>query len=218
MVIAVPIAVTAEGAPHAEGKGPRSEPRLDSPHGLVRGLLEGNERAAVQFFDQYSALVERTIARILGRDAELADAVQEAFLSALNSLPKLRDPQALPQWVRRVAVATAVDWVRRRARKRWLTLVDPAELTGQREEVDTAPRDAMEATYAVLTRLPIPERTVFALRHIEGLSLGEIADACGFSLATTKRRLSDADRRFRRLARRDSTLQAYISDEQEAQA
>ena len=80
--------------------GVAPEQRFGDSHALVKGLLARDEAAAVALFEEYAGLVERTIARILGPDTELSDAVQEAFLSALNSMPKLRDPQALPQWMR----------------------------------------------------------------------------------------------------------------------
>jgi RNA polymerase sigma-70 factor (ECF subfamily) len=35
------------------------------------------------------------------------------------------------------------------------------------------------------------------LRHVEGYRLEEVADACGCSLATVKRRIANADARVR---------------------
>jgi RNA polymerase sigma-70 factor (ECF subfamily) len=46
--------------------------------------------------------------------------------------------------------------------------------------------------YAILDRLGAEERTAFALRHLEGFKLEEVAEALGTSLATAKRRLQRA--------------------------
>lgn len=191
-------------------------PRYGDSHDLVRGLLDGDEQAAVALFDEYAPLVERTILRITGSHGELSDVAQDAFMSALRTLPKLRDPQALPKWMQQVAIRTAVDWMRRRKRQRWLKIVDPDELVDRPEpSVGSNQRDILEAAYTVLASLSAVHRAVFALRHFEGMQLDEIAEACGFSLATAKRRLAHADRRFKVLAKKDPTLRKFVLDEEE---
>jgi RNA polymerase sigma-70 factor (ECF subfamily) len=192
------------------------EQRFGTPHSLVAGLLAGSQDAAVALFDQYSGLVQRSMFSVLGPDPELSDAVQEAFMSALRTLPKLRDPQALPHWMKRVAIHTAVDWVRRRERRCWLSVVDPDELNGAIDNSEEAPeREALGATYELLKALPTQERTVFSLRYIEGLELKEIAEACDFSVATVKRRLASASQRFRALAKNDPVLGRFVSEAKE---
>jgi RNA polymerase sigma-70 factor (ECF subfamily) len=181
-------------------------------HALLRAFGQGDRGAAAALFDRYAALVERTIARILGSDSELADAVQEAFVRMLRSASSVRDPQALPEWVIRVAVCTAVDALRRRRRRRWL-LLEPAEsIEPDAAEVDLEGREALKATYAVLDRLSIDDRTVFALRFIEGMELRQVAAACDCSLATVKRRLERAEARFAILARKHPALVKWMAD------
>jgi RNA polymerase sigma-70 factor (ECF subfamily) len=184
-------------------------------HALLRALGRGERGAAAALFERYAALVERTIARILGADSELADAVQEAFVRMLRSVHAVRDPQALPEWVIRIAVCTAVDTLRRRRRRRWLVFdstepVEPVEPDGV--EADLEGREALTATYAVLDQLPVDDRTVFALRIIDGMELRQVADACGCSLATVKRRLERAEARFALLARKQPALRSWISE------
>jgi RNA polymerase sigma factor (sigma-70 family) len=50
----------------------------------------------------------------------------------------------------------------------------------------------------VLERMPSEERIVFSLYYLEDHSLPEIADMCGFSMMTAKRRLSKARSRFKK--------------------
>jgi RNA polymerase sigma-70 factor (ECF subfamily) len=178
---------------------------------LVAALGRGEEGAAAALFHEYAPMVERTIGRILGVDDELPDATQEAFLRALRSVGRLRDPQALADWLLQIAVCTATDWVRRRQRRRWLRLVDPAEIDPPPgNAVDHAGREALRAAYAVLGRMPVEERAVFALRYIEGMDLARLARASDCSLATVKRRLGRATGRFQRLARREPALLPWL--------
>jgi RNA polymerase sigma-70 factor, ECF subfamily len=70
--------------------------------------------------------------------------------------------------------------------------------------------EALRATYHVLGRLSADERIPFALRFIDGMELTEIADACAVSLATTKRRLSSAQKKFTSIARTYPELADWV--------
>jgi RNA polymerase sigma-70 factor (ECF subfamily) len=105
-----------------------------------------------------------------------------------------------------------MDWLRSRSRRRWLVFVHPASVDLRRAAVaDDPDREALRATYRVLDRLTAEDRTVFALRFLEGLELTQLADACDCSLATVKRRLQRARRRFEAGARREPALVPWLS-------
>jgi RNA polymerase sigma-70 factor (ECF subfamily) len=64
--------------------------------------------------------------------------------------------------------------------------------------------------YRVLGGLPPDERIVFALRFIDEMELAEIADACGVSRTTVKRRVRKAEERFAVAARQDPLLSEWL--------
>ncbi len=180
---------------------------------LVAALRRGDEGAAAVLFHEYAPLVERTIGRILGVDDDLPDATQEVFLRALSSVHRIRDPQALTDWLLQVTVCTATDWIRKRRRLRWLSFVDPGEIVEHQSfSVDEVGREVLRASYRVMDRMGIEERTVFALRHIDGMELTHVAIACDCSLATVKRRLGRANARFEALARREPALRRWLEE------
>jgi len=167
---------------------------------LVKALRANHPGAKTALFDRYAEHVERVVTHVLGFDAELADVVHDAFVGAFGSLHTLQDPSALKPWLSRVAALTARKVLRTRSRRAWLRLFtnadqerrwEPAELGS-----DPEARQALRESYALLDELPIDERIVFALRFIEGMELAEVAAACDVSLATVKRRLQRAERRF----------------------
>jgi RNA polymerase sigma-70 factor (ECF subfamily) len=181
---------------------------------LVAALVQGNEGAAVALFHEYAPLVERTIGRILGVDDELPDATQEVFLRALRSVHKIRDPQALTDWILQITIYTATDWIRRRKRRRWLVFQDPSQIEGSdTAEIDETGLEALRATYALLDRLAIEERTVFALRYIDGMELTHLARVYDCSLATIKRRLGRANARFEAMARGVPALHPWLEQQ-----
>jgi RNA polymerase sigma-70 factor (ECF subfamily) len=189
-------------------------------YALVAGIRRGDATAAAALFAQYRGLVERTLVRILGFDSELADAAQETFIRALGSTRLLRDPQALPGWLIRIAVCTASDLIRRRRRRRWLQFfAEPQEIAQQASglifegEPDLEARQALVAAQAILSNLPTDERIAFSLRRLEGMEIKDVARACGCSLATIKRRLARAEKRFLARAERYQALASWLGRE-----
>ena len=58
--------------------------------------------------------------------------------------------------------------------------------------------------------MPAAERMVFLLHVLEDKTLREISELCGHSLATAKRRLRRATRRFERLVEREPELAGLL--------
>jgi RNA polymerase sigma factor (sigma-70 family) len=76
-----------------------------------------------------------------------------------------------------------------------------------------AAADFVTRTSDVLDRLSAQERVVFVLYYLEEHSLPEIAEVCGFSARTAKRRLSHARERFRKHMTRDACITRLIDEE-----
>ena len=178
---------------------------------IVKALRAGHATGAARLFARYHGHVRRVLVRVLGPDAELADLVQEVFLSALDAIDRLDRAESLRGWLGSIAVFTARG--RLRARRRWsfLRFLPPEEIPdlpghGSAPEVN----EALGAMYRVLDRLPTEERIVFALRFIDGMELTELAEACDLSVSTVKRRLAKAVARFGSVARREPALLEWL--------
>ncbi|WP_437948145.1 RNA polymerase sigma factor [Sorangium sp. So ce296] len=131
----------------------------------------------------------RIAARVLGPGADTEDITQEVFVRVFSRVSGLRDPTALGSFVFSVTVRI-LKWELRRSRvRRILQLSDTADLPEHPvEPADSEAREALGRLYAILDTLSADDRTAFVLRYMEGMSLPEIAEAVGVSLATVKRR------------------------------
>src|SRR5262245_61741152 len=58
-------------------------------------------------FRRYAPYVAVIAHRLLGRDDEVDDTVQEVFIAAYRGLGAIRDPNAVKGWLARVAVRSA---------------------------------------------------------------------------------------------------------------
>lgn len=193
----------------------RPFPSVRSDASILEGLRDGQPWASAALFDRYAPQVERVLRRILGHDlhVDLADVLHDAFVQILASAGRVRDPEALGGWIQSVAAHTAYKTIRARKARRWLRFWEPEELPEvQVEDANPETIEAYRRTYALLARLPTDERIAFALRHIEGMELTRVAEACEVSLATIKRRLAKAERRFSEGARRDDVLRVWLEE------
>jgi RNA polymerase sigma-70 factor (ECF subfamily) len=174
-----------------------SRPRTSPPLRLVG---EG-ESAPLPPLHDFDALFHRfapyvaTIAlRIMGRDDEVDDLVQEVFFEAHRGLAGLRSPDAVKGWLARICVRRATRRLKRR-RLRALFRAEPLDDHEQLACPQASPEQAAQvaSAYRALSRLSADERVVWVLRHVEGHSLDELMELCRCSKSTVQRRLRAAE-------------------------
>lgn len=178
---------------------------------LVAALKSGRITGAATLFDRYESHVQRVLVRVLGPDPDLLDLTQDVFVAALESIHRLDEPTALKAWLARIAVYTARGRIRRRSRWRFVRTYAPEDLPETEAVVAGVEiSEALRKTYQILELLPADHRIAFALRFIDGMELTHVADACGVSLATVKRRLLKAQKQFVDLARKQPALVEWV--------
>ena len=189
----------------------RALPVVPDETSLVEGLQEGEAWARRALFDRYAAHVERILRRILGPDHELADVLHDTFVQAYTSTSSIRDAKAIKGWLSTVAAFTARGVIRKRKLRGWLRFWEPDELPEEQAPVaEPITRETVHRSYKILDGLTADERIAFSLRFIEGMDLTEVAGASGCSLATVKRRLARAEKKFVEAARGDELLGQWI--------
>ena len=185
----------------------------ESDVALVAALQAGRHDAAAVLFDRYGRLVARVLARVMGSDPEIPDLIQDVFVAALSSVRRLEEPDALRQWLTSIAVFVARGKIRSRTRWRFLRLTPFDELPDTSSwPVPIEASEALRCTYRLLEELPANERIAFALRFIGQMELTDVARACGVSLATIKRRLVRAQKKFSHMARRHPVLAEWVQE------
>lgn len=141
-------------------------------------FANGDPQAARLLSERLLPRAFRHAARVLGNQSEAEDVAQDAMLRLWRAAPKWRtDGAAKPStWLHKVVANLCVDRLRRSGRS--------VEL-GDDDFADDAPsadarlqeQGRMAALDAALATLPERQRQAVVLRHIEGLSNPEIADA-----------------------------------------
>jgi RNA polymerase sigma-70 factor, ECF subfamily len=176
-------------APPAETNAadPAGPPTFEQAYGLHAGYVAG------------------VAGRILGRNDEVPDVVQDVFLIAHRGLSHVRQAGALRTWLGRITVREASRRLRWRRLRYFLQPV-PLEADLVADETAAELRPLVALLYVALDRLPARERSAWVLRNLLDEPLEEVADLCGCSLATAKRRIAAADAALKPvLASRDET-------------
>jgi len=178
---------------------------------LVQALRAGHPGAAAAFYDEHAKHVLHTLRAILGADEEVPDLLQEVFIRGFRGIDKLRDEECVGGWLTKIAIWVAGHQRRLRVRRNRLRVFSPEHLRPAHcEQPSLDARRSVYQFYDLINTLPAKERAALILRYVEDMTLSEAADACGTSLATFKRRLGRAQRRFVRAARGRPSIQDWV--------
>jgi RNA polymerase sigma-70 factor (ECF subfamily) len=158
----------------------------------TRGSTEAPAPVTVEeAFRTYAPLVSGIAFRILGSRDEMQDLVQDVFLRAHQWLGRIEDPGALRSWLVTVTVREARLRLRLRRMRSFLGLRGSFDYESVAASSASPTQRILTAEiYAMLDRVPVNARLAWALRYVEGLTLPEVAQHCGCSLATVKRRVA----------------------------
>lgn len=157
---------------------------------LVARAAAGDERAFTAIYRRYARYVAGVAFRLMGDESELDDVVQETFVDAHEGLGRIREGATLKGWLVTIAARKVARRIARRQRQRWLT-----GWLGRTAAVSASPAVEGEAfaLYQALAGISTDKRIPWALHAIEGLTLPEVAEATGTSLATVKRRIAETN-------------------------
>lgn len=168
------------------------------------------EQAAQAFMPLRPQILRYLVARV--RDHHVAeDLTQETLLRGILHSRKLREPQAAAGWLMRIAWHVALDWHRRRLRRREPddvaldeTRVDLGTLVREASRLEVDEEALQRVTWSeglrhALARLHAGDRALLIGHHYIGLSCRELAERTGLTREGVKQRLSRARRRLRML-------------------
>lgn len=174
---------------------------LPSDAELVKAARAGEPWASDALFRRHARRINGLALRLIGRDSDVDDLVQDSFASAFASLDRLKEPEAFGGWLSAILVRTASKLIRRRrllARLgfgRDALAIDLDALVSASVPPDEA--SELRRLYSLAQKLPSEIRIPLLLQRVEGMELDEISKLAGCSIATTKRRIEKAEELLR---------------------
>lgn len=177
---------------------------------LIDNLREGDETALAPLVEKYKRMVHRLAMQITKNHEDANDVMQETFIKVYQSIHTFRQEAAFETWVYRIAVNEALNFVKRRERRRESSLetTDESEFNTEilrKAEINNDPEIQAEkaelrhwVTKAV-NSLSLKHRIVVILHELEGLTHAEIASILNCSEGTVRSRLHYARKQLRSL-------------------
>jgi RNA polymerase sigma-70 factor (ECF subfamily) len=161
---------------------------------LVRETLDGNQLSFQLLVENHQDRIFGLVRHYTRSSVEVEDIVQDTFIKAYRKLESFQRQSSFSTWIYRIAVNTALDFLKRAGRNPVQSVEDPELLGGQdvggRQRSMAAPESGLESeeisalTHEVLDSLPEIFRTVLILREFEEMAYQDMADMLGISIGT----------------------------------
>lgn len=174
---------------------------------LIAESLQGNTAAFGVLVRRYQERLYHSVYRLVENAEDAQDVVQEAFLSAYQSLTSFKGDSRFFTWLYRIAVNTAISLKRKhRATVRIETLtngnirldpLDPSAASRPEHALEQA--EQQSRVRQALARLSPEHRAVLVMKEIDGMKYEEMAETLQVPIGTIRSRLHRARMELREL-------------------
>ena len=185
------------------------QPAAQEDASLVHETLGGNQLSFQLLIERYQERVFGLVRHYTKSPVEVEDIVQDTFIKVYRKLSSFQHQSSFSTWLYRIAINTALDFLKRTGRNPVQTVADPElpsgldATTSHAAQRISAPGSRMEReevaeiTRLVLDELPEIFKTVLVLREFEDMAYQDMADLLGISIGTVESRLFRARARFK---------------------
>ena len=208
--------VTTAGQPGGtqESRRERAQARMQDrgpEMQLIREAQAGSRTAFDALIRQYEQQVLRLALHLTGSEHDAEDIYQEAFLKAYRYLGNFRFECSFYTWIYRIVTNLCLDQLRRKKTRReehaivmdhsgeeidrMASVSDDRSFSNPAQELDR--KQLGEKIQAALGTLTPRERTVFELKHYQGLRLRTIGEMLNTTEETAKNTLFRATKKLR---------------------
>lgn len=169
---------------------------------LVLAVQEGSRRAFARLVDRYLEEAYAVAIGILHRSHAAEDAVQNAFLRALDRIDDLESGSPFGPWFFRVLRSVCYN-ARRRESRQPDRDIPPGTSGGADPEEEALRRLDRARVLDALGELPERQRSTVLLYDIQGYSHAEIGEILGISPGTSRAHLHHGRKKLRRALGRE---------------
>lgn len=143
---------------------------------LIADCRRGKRAAQLLLYKRYAQRLYATCLRITGRAEEAEEAMQDAFVKVFASLGSYLENTSFEAWMQRIAIHTAIDYVRRQ-QPDGVELADnlPEPCNDDEQEAEQQLQLAVSHIKAAIQQMPTGYRVVLSLYLFEGYDMEEIA-------------------------------------------
>lgn len=149
-------------------------------------------------YEEYQRPILAYLTRLVSDRETAEDLCQETFLRAMRGWSRHDPASNTAGWLYRIATNAAYDYLRRRRRIRFISLIDTDQPLSAEYSMESRLEEG-EPVRRALAQLPAMYRLPLVLHSYEGRDMQEIAETLGCSTSAIKTRLFRARERFRKV-------------------
>jgi len=167
---------------------------------IIRKAAAGDRMAFRELVLEHSHAMFRLAWRMTCDESAAEDIVQEVFIKAWRNIGKFKMESGFRTWLHRIAVNTAMDYLRKRtSRSRYETAEPDWERVNEHTEAgrEDVQIDIRAQTAEAMMDLSEIERSALLLRHYEGHSIQEIAQILELTTSGSKQAVFRAVKKMR---------------------
>ncbi|MDO5747431.1 MAG: sigma-70 family RNA polymerase sigma factor [Actinomycetaceae bacterium] len=160
---------------------------------LIHRCIDGDTWAFTILARRYASMMRAYAIRFTSNTADADDVVQESLTAAWQHMHQVKKPEAIRSWLMRLTARKAIDLMRaRRSHASIDNVEEPAAAAHHGPDSQTIVRAGIEELSSALDALPQPQRQVWLMRELAGMSYSEIAHDLSISATAVRGRLARA--------------------------
>lgn len=172
---------------------------------LIQAVINGDEEAFNQLYDQYYRLVYFIAYELCHNDADAKDILQETFIQIKQSISSLQDPHNFKAWMNRIVVNKCKNLFRSKRNvemdqeDNWYRHHVIEDRFYMLPEYKMHMENDQELVHELMKQLSDVQREVLLMRYFEQMTMQEMAEALAVPVGTVKTRLLYGKNRLKEL-------------------
>lgn len=177
---------------------------------MTRGAQETDTRSKPTDFkllvETYKDKVFNTVIGLVQNAQDAEDLSQDVFVKVFERMDDFRNESSIGTWIYRIAVTTALDFLRKKKRRRTFSFqfftnntedIYPAEF--DHPGILSEKKEDAKQLFKAIRSLPENQQTAFVLQKTENLSQPEIAAVMNISVGAVESLLSRAKNNLKKI-------------------
>ena len=171
---------------------------------LVEMIINVTPRAYRQIIKRYQTKLFSYLYRLIGNREETEDLLQNVFVKVYNNLDRFDRRKKFSSWIYRIAHNEAVNFLKKRGKKKFISLED-ITTTKDKLEISTSEKSPADSwikkelkkeVEMAMEKLPAKYKEVLILRYFLDKSYGEMSEILGKPVNTVGTLLNRAKKKL----------------------
>jgi RNA polymerase sigma-70 factor (ECF subfamily) len=161
---------------------------------------------AIQLIQEYQPLIKKVSMLYAQNQAEAEDMFQEICIQAWKAFPQFKGESKFSTWLYRVAINTAISWIRKEKKYKLGTSTDDEKWYGIRDDspfyIEEEKKEQIAALHRAIKKLSDIDRSLVML-YLDDVAYNEISEILGLTVINIKVKMNRVKKRLKILMEND---------------